>query len=77
MKSLKTPESVSCPLLVVLLVADDEDDDVCLDSWTLEDFVTAAEFDDSGRCEENVSLMVVMCSDDVAMSREDWKRSRL
>jgi hypothetical protein len=74
MKSPKTPESASCPLLVavvtvvVVVVAD-----VCLDSsrsWTLDDFVTAVELD--CRCEENVSLTV-----DVAMSREAWKHSRL
>ena len=74
MKSPKALESAatSCPLVAVVVVVGD----VSLDSfrsWTLEDFVTAAEFD--CRCEGNVSLRV-MCSD-VVMSREAWKRSRL
>ena len=82
MKSPKAFESASRPLLVALAAKIEvvEVVVVCLDSfrsaWTLEDFkfVTAAEFD--CRCEENVSLMVVRCSDGVAMSREAWKRSR-
>ena len=52
-------------------------------SWTLEeeeeeDFVTAAVFDCCCcRCEEEKASLTIRCSDVAAMSREDWKRSRL
>jgi hypothetical protein len=80
MKSPKAPESASCCPLAAGVA--DVAADVCLDSfrwWALlvGDFasVTAAEFDNDCRCgEESVSLTV---GDDVVMSREAWKRSRL